>query len=102
MLTMQVIAVNRPELAPFTMPDRFRLEIVYFMTPPGSRGAPATLPDREYWISRNDAERCLDECVVRVVSPLDAASRAEIGLTDEQEAWLEWLVANNVEHVRVA
>jgi hypothetical protein len=40
--------------------------------------------------------------VVEVVSPLDAESKAEIELTDEQEAWLQWLVDHQIQHVRIA
>lgn len=97
---MYVYAVDKPELPPFAMPDRFRTEIVYFMTPPGDPGVP-TLPADEYWIRREDAQRWLDECVVHVVSPLDAAAKAEIELTEEQEAWLAWMVRNEIEHVRL-
>ena len=98
---MHVVAVDRPDVAPFKMPERFKLEIVYFMTPSGEHGAP-TLAPGEYWIDQSEARKWLDELVVRVISPLDAASQAEIELTEEQEAWLEWLVANQVERVRLA
>ena len=93
-------AVASPELAPFRMPDRFRHEITYFMTPAGDHGVPK-LPAGEYWIRQVDAQTCLDDGVVRIVSPLDSDSKAELELTEEQEAWLEWMVAHGVEHVRV-
>lgn len=99
---MQVFAVDHPELPPCEMPDRFRLEIVYFMTTPGERGAPAKLPPNEYWIDRQEAQVWLDDLVVSIVSPLDAAAVAEIPLSEEQEAWLQWLIDNNVQHVRLA
>jgi hypothetical protein len=38
---------------------------------------------------------------VRTVSPLDSDSKAEIELTEEQEAWLEWMLTHEVQHVRV-
>ena len=98
---MKVVAVDRPEVTPLDMPERFKFQIVYFMTPSGEHGAPV-LASGEYWIRLDDARKWLDELVVRVISPLDAASQAEIELTDEQEAWLEWLVTNGVERVRLA
>lgn len=98
---MKVIAVNRPDLAPLPMGQRFRTEIVYFMTPPGQRGAPVDLGANEYWIAQADARRWLEDLVVPVVSPLDAASKAEIELSEEHEAWLEWMVANDIERVRL-
>jgi hypothetical protein len=96
---MKIYAVDKPDLPPFEMPDRFRTQIVYFMTPSGMRGAP-DLPPGEYWIVPDDARRWLNELVVEVVSPLDAESKAEIELTDEQEAWLQWLVDHQIQHVR--
>jgi len=97
---MHVHSVEKPELPSFSMPDRFRTEIVYFMTPPGERGVPPLPPD-EYWIRLEDARRWLDEFVVSVVSPLDAETKAEFELTEDQEAWLEWMVKNGIQHVRL-
>lgn len=97
---MLIFAVDQPALAPFQMPPRFRHEIAYFMTPGGTGGVPA-LGAGEYWVRLVDARECLDEGVVRIVSPLDTASKAEIELSEEQEAWLEWMVANSVERVRL-
>ena len=91
--------VNRPDLAPFRMPDRFRQEITFFMTSPGDEGVPK-LATGEYWIRLADAKSFLDEGCLRIVSPLDSATKAEIELSEEQESWLEWMVAHNIEHVR--
>jgi hypothetical protein len=99
---MLVHAVDQPQVPPLEMPQRFRTEIVYFMTPPGVRDAPADLPDGEYWIDPDDARRWLDELVVYVVSPLDAENQAEIELTEYHEAFLEWLLAGNVCRVRLS
>jgi len=93
-------AVARPELPVFTMPDRFRHEITYFMTPAGEQGVPQ-LGTGEYWIRLSDARTYLDDGVVRIVSPLDSDSKAEIELSEEQEMWLEWMLAHAIEHVRV-
>ena len=97
---MHIYAVDHPELPPLEMPGRFKMEIVYFMTPGGENGAPQ-LGANEYWIRREEAVKWLDELVVYVVSPLDARSKAEIELTDDHEAWLTWMVENNVQHVRL-
>lgn len=98
---MLVHAVDQPNAPPLECPARFRMEIVYFMTPPGERGAPADLEEGEYWINPDDARRWLDEQVVRVVSPLDAENQAEIELTEYHEAFLEWLLANDVCRVKL-
>src|SRR5579863_9535443 len=99
-MAVLVHAVIRPDLAPFTMPDRFRHEITFFMTISGEAGVPK-LPAGEYWISLADSKNALDGGVVRIVSPFDSASRAEIEISEEQEAWLEWMVKSGIEHVRL-
>ena len=99
-MTTKVVAIDRPELKPLAMSDRFRHDVTYFMTPSGEVGVPP-LASGEYWIRLDDARNWLDELVILVVSPLDSTSKAEIELTDEQEAWLEWMVANQIEHVRL-
>ncbi|MFN0056249.1 MAG: hypothetical protein ACKV0T_29230 [Planctomycetales bacterium] len=99
-MPLLIHAVGRPELPPFRMPDRFRHEITFFMTPGGDHGVPK-LSSGEYWIRRCDAQTCFDDGEVRIVSPLDSDSQAELELTEEQEAWLEWMLQHGVEHVRV-
>jgi hypothetical protein len=97
---MLIHAVDKPDVAPCEMPARFRTDIAYFMTPAGERGAPK-LPAGEYWITLDDARRWLEEGMVEVVSPLDSLNATEFELTEEQENWLRWLVAHDVQHVRV-
>jgi hypothetical protein len=99
---MQIISIDQPNAPPLTMPDRFRMEIPFFMTPPGERGAPASLGENEYWIDLDEARRWLDEMVVYVVSPLDAENQAEIELTEYHEAFLQWLLTHNVQHVKLS
>ena len=99
---MNVVAIGREDVKPLEMPDRFRMEIVYFMTLPGERGAPVKMLDNEYWIDLDEAKTWLDEQVVYVVSPLDAENQAEIELTEYHEAFLQWVVDNRAQHVRVA
>ncbi len=82
------------------MPERFRTDIAYFMTPAGQRGAPK-LPAGEYWIDASDASRWLEQGAVEVISPLDSLHTTEFELSEEQENWLRWLIENEVQHVRV-
>lgn len=95
-----VYAVGRPEVPPCEMPDRFRTDVAYFMTPAGTAGIPAMGPG-EYWIALDDARRWLDDGCFEVVSPLDSESKTEIELTEDQERWLEWLLSHQIQHVRV-
>ena len=97
---MRVFAVERPDLAPLEMPARFRHDVAYFMTPPGEHGVPP-LPAGQYWVRLEDARRWLDDGVLQLVSPLDSQHQTEVEITDEQQMWLEWMVANDVEHVRL-
>lgn len=99
-MRLRVTAVGRTEVPPLTMPVRFRHEVAYFMTPYGDAGVPKLGAD-EYWIRKEDAAKYLDEFVVRIVSPLDGANQTEIELSEEQETWLEWMVAHGIEHIRL-
>lgn len=99
-MSVRVVAVDRPELPPVVMPDRFRHDITYFCTSPGEPGAPESLPAGEFFVRLADARRAYEDGVVRIVSPLDSASTAEIELTEEQEAWLAWMLEHGIERVR--
>ena len=98
---VHVIPTDKPNIAPLSMPDRFRREIVYFMTPAEGVDAP-TLGKDEYWIRAEDAEKWLDDGVFSLVSPLDAESVAEIELSEEQEIWLEWMVQHKICTVKIS
>jgi hypothetical protein len=95
-----VYAVSQPDLPPFKMSDRFRHEIAYFMSIPGEHGAPA-VAEGEYWVSQENARKWLDEGTLSLVSPLDSQNRTEVELSEEQEAWLEWMLQNHVERIRL-
>jgi len=97
---VQVFAVDRPELPPLLMPEQFRLQIPYFMSPSGDEGVPELAPG-EYWIRLENTRRWLDDFVVEVGSPLDAATKAEIELSEDQERWLEWMLEHQIERVRL-
>jgi hypothetical protein len=97
---MHIIAVDQDSIPPYSMPDRFRVDIAYFMTPAGERGVPK-LPPNEYWIHSEDIERWLADGVVEVVSPLDSLVRTEFEITEEQEEWLRWMSKNKIQRVRV-
>lgn len=99
-MATRVHAVDRADLPPYVMPDRFRHEITYFMSIPGENGIPS-LPAGDYWIRLADARQWFDEGVFRLVSPLDSENRTEVELSEEQEDWLAWMLENQVEHLRL-
>ncbi|MFM8571455.1 MAG: hypothetical protein ACKOAU_07655 [Pirellula sp.] len=98
--TIQVLGLDGMPSEPLEMPEKFRLEVVYFMTPEDSPGAPKLGPN-EYWIEPRNVQKWLDEGCFSVVSPLDAESVAEIELSEEHERWLEWLKKNQITRVRI-
>ena len=100
-MSVRVVPVGRPEVAAFEMPDRFRHDITYFVTSPGESGAPAKLGENEWWVRLCDANEFYDEGILRIVSPLDSQSTAELEITEEQEAWLRWMVDNRIERIRL-
>jgi hypothetical protein len=100
MSQIKLIAVGRPEAGTLPISPRLRSQVVYFMTPTGSAGVPP-LGESEYWIADGDVARWLSDGVLCLVSPLDSENSTEVELSDEQEAMLEWLARNNVQHVRI-
>jgi hypothetical protein len=99
-MAVRVVALDRPDLPPLAMPERFRHEVTYFMSFPGAGEGPV-LSAGEYWIRPEDARQWLEEGVFRLVSPLDSANRTEVELSEEQEEWLEWMVQGGVQHIRL-
>lgn len=97
---MKIYAVGREDLEPLEAPERFAMEIVYFMTPQDAKSEHPTGPG-EYWIDRKDVDRWLADGCFRIVSPLDAQVQAEIELTEFQEQWLEWMQQHQIEWVRL-
>ena len=100
-MATQVTPVGRSDIVPFKMSDRFRHEITYFMSIPGQGGVPATNPG-EYWVALDDARRWLDDGVFHLVSPLDSENQTEVELSEEHEAWLEWMVKHEIQHIRIS
>lgn len=100
-MPLYVHAVEKPNLPPLEMPDRFRMEVTYFMTPPGEHGVPK-LPKGEYWIRLSEARTWYDEGVIYLVSPLDSENNTEVEISQEQETWLGWMIEHEVEHIRLS
>jgi hypothetical protein len=100
MSQIMLVAVGRPETGRLPISARLRSQVVYFMTPAGSAGLPP-LGENEYWIASDDVARWLSDGVLCLVSPLDSENFTEVELSDEQEAMLEWLAKNQVQHVRI-
>ena len=98
-MSVRVSAGERPEVPPIEMPERFRHEVTFFASDHLPSGE--VLPGGEWWIDGAEAEMVLGDGVVRVASPLASEGRAEIELSEEQEAWLEWVVKHRVERVRL-
>jgi hypothetical protein len=100
--------MSQPKLVPLDHPDvpslpisaRTRSQLVYFMSAPASPGVP-TLGENEYWFARSEVSKWLQDGVFYLVSPLDSANKTEVELSEDQEALLNWLDKNRIEHVRL-
>lgn len=100
MSTFRLQPVDRADVRPLPISPRLRSQLVYFAAALGGPGVPP-LAENEYWIAESDVARWLEEGVFHLVSPLDTANMTEVELSEEQEALLDWLQANRVQHVRV-
>lgn len=99
-MAVLVHAVDRTDIAPLRMPDRFKHDVTYFATHASDLGR-APLPSGEYYIQLPEARTLLEDGVVRIVSPLDSTNRTEIEISEEQEVWLTWIVKHSIEHIRL-
>jgi hypothetical protein len=99
-MSIRVRPIGRDEVPSLEMPERFRREVVYFMTPADGPDAPK-LGANEYWIKPEQIAHWLDEGVFHVVSPLDAETVAEIELSEDQERWLEWMHKHGLSLIRL-
>jgi hypothetical protein len=98
--TYQVISVDCPAAPALEISARLRSQLVYFMTPADEPQVPP-LQENEYWIDAQQTARWLQDGVLEVVSPLDSEHQTVVELSEEQETFLEWLAAHQVQHVRV-
>jgi hypothetical protein len=95
-----LVPVDRPDVPPLSISARTKSQLVYFMSTPNSPGVPP-LAESEYWFARSEVTQWLREGVFYLVSPLDSANKTEVELSEDQEALLNWLDRNHIEHVRV-
>jgi hypothetical protein len=100
MALLELVPLDRPGVRPLPISARLRTQLVYFMSAPGTPGIPP-LGENEYWFARDEIEHWLEDGVFYLVSPLDTAHQTEVELSDEQEALLQWLKTENVQHVRL-
>lgn len=98
-MAVRVVSVDHPDLPSFPMPERFRHDVTYFASHQSRPGQ--TLADGEWWVDKAEAQEALTDGVFRVVSPLDSSIHAEIEISEEQEAWLAWIVANDIQRIRL-
>jgi len=100
LMSVKVLCLSRDAVPPTVMSNRFRHEIAYFGTRNGD-DIPVKLGPNEYWIDLKEVEEMYDEGVVKLVSPLDSSSTAEVELSEELEMFLEWVIEHKVNHVRL-
>ena len=93
-----VSAIDKPDLEPYEVSRTLRGQLHYF-TEGEIRD---TQKPNDYFFPIERTSELLEEGVFYLVSPLDDQNRAEIEITDEQEDFLEWLVSNEIEQIRVS
>jgi hypothetical protein len=98
--TYRVVPVDNPLAPPLEISARMRSQLVYFMTPQDEPGVPP-LEANDYWIDARQTAQWLEEGVLEVVSPLDDEHQTVVELSEEQELFLEWLAAHQVQHIRL-
>jgi hypothetical protein len=98
--TYWLIPMDRPVAPSLEISARLRSQLVYFITPADAPQVPP-LPANEYWIDAVQAAQWLADGVLELVSPLDEEHRTTVEFSEEQEAFLEWLVTHQVQHVRL-
>lgn len=97
----RLVALDHPDLPPFSLSPRLRSQLVYFQASPSAPDHPAKLGEKEYWFDRDEIAKWVMEGVFYLVSPLDTENATEVELTEEQDALLTWLDFNKVRHARV-
>lgn len=100
MARLVLVPIDRPEVAPRPITERLRNQLVYFMTARDTPGLP-DLAEHDYYFAPSEVATWADEGVFLLVSPLDTDSMTEVELSEEQEAFLQWLQDNQVSHVRL-
>ena len=101
MTRLELVPLDRPGVSPRPISPRLRSQLVYFGSPPDAPSAP-TLGEHEYFFAEAEVARWVDDGVFYLVSPLDTANMTEVELTEEQEAFLQWLQTHGIQHVRLA
>lgn len=93
-------ALDREGVPPREISPRLRTQLNYFASVPAAAEVP-TLGESEFWFDPGEVRKWVDDGVFYLVSPLDTANTTEVELSEEQEDFLGWLLAQNVRHVRV-
>ncbi len=95
---MKIYAVGKPEVPVLDVGQRLKNEIVYYVDYAAPLDGPK-MQANEYWITASEAAKILDEGVVKVASPLQAANSAEIEISEDAERLLEWALEYDVNHI---
>ena len=95
-----LVPVDQSAAPPLAISSRLRSQLVYFMTPSDAPHVPP-LQANDYWIDAEHSAQWFADGVFELVSPLDGEQRTVIELSEEQEAFLEWLTTYHIQHIRV-
>ena len=93
-----VFAADKLALKPYEVSQTLRSQLHYFTE---GEIRDSQKPN-DYFFPLGRTSELLEEGVFYLVSPLDDQNRAEIEITGEQEDFLDWLVSNKIERIRVS
>ena len=100
MARLVLVPLNRPDVPARAITERLRNQLVYFMTARDTPDLPP-LGELDFYFAPAEVATWVDEGVFLLVSPLDTDAMTEVELSEEQEAFLQWLQDKQVCHVRL-
>ena len=95
-------AVDKLDLEPYEVSRMLRGQLHYFTEGASSRQWDESEDPNAFFFPLELTSELFEEGVFYVTSPLDDQNQAEIEITEEQEDFLDWLVSNKIEKVRVS
>lgn len=95
-------AIDKPALEPYEVSRTLRGQLHYFTEGAGAGEWEHSGDPNAFFFPLVLTVELYEDGVFYVTSPLDDQNQAEIEITEEQEDFLDWLVSNEVEKVRVS
>ena len=95
-------AIDKPTVDPYEISQTLRGQLHYFTEGASARQWEHSGDPNAFFFPLELTSELYDEGVFYVTSPLDDQNQAEIEITEEQEDFLDWLISNQIEKVKVS